>query len=50
MSLIIGIIVGAIAGIVAQRIMGGEAPYGLIGDIILGIIGGGVGSFLFGLL
>ena len=50
MSLIYGIIIGAVAGILAQKIMSEDAPYGIIGDIVLGIIGGAVGSYLLGLI
>jgi uncharacterized membrane protein YeaQ/YmgE (transglycosylase-associated protein family) len=50
MSLIVAIIVGALAGYAAQYIMKTEAPYGLIGDIVLGIIGGIVGDAVLGLV
>jgi uncharacterized membrane protein YeaQ/YmgE (transglycosylase-associated protein family) len=41
------IIVGLVAGLLASLIMGG---YGLIADIIIGIIGAFVGSWIFGKL
>lgn len=50
MGLIIGILIGLAAGYAAGHIMKGERPYGLWGDLGLGILGGFVGSFLFGLL
>jgi uncharacterized membrane protein YeaQ/YmgE (transglycosylase-associated protein family) len=43
-SIILWIIVGAIAGWVAQLLVGGG--YGLIGTIVLGIIGAVVGGFI----
>jgi len=41
--------IGAIAGFVARKIMGGTSPFGFIGDIILGIAGGVVGGYLMAL-
>ena len=46
---IIKIALWALAGMIASRIMKGE-PSGLLGNIILGLIGGVVGNFLFSLL
>jgi len=43
------IIIGAIAGFLAGKIMKGEG-FGIIGNIIIGIIGGFVGRFLLGLI
>lgn len=43
------IIIGAIAGLLAGKIMKGGG-FGLIINIVLGIIGGFVGSWLFGVL
>jgi uncharacterized membrane protein YeaQ/YmgE (transglycosylase-associated protein family) len=40
------IIVGLVAGILASLVMGGSG-YGLIGDIIIGIVGAFVGSWIF---
>jgi uncharacterized membrane protein YeaQ/YmgE (transglycosylase-associated protein family) len=48
-GLLITLVVGAIAGWLAGQIMKGSG-YGLIGDIIIGVIGGFVGSWLWGLL
>jgi uncharacterized membrane protein YeaQ/YmgE (transglycosylase-associated protein family) len=39
-TLIVWLVIGAVAGILARKIMGGISPFGLIGDIILGIAGG----------
>ena len=44
MPLIYSIIAGVIAGIIAQKNMGEDAPYGIIGDILLFIVGGSVVS------
>jgi uncharacterized membrane protein YeaQ/YmgE (transglycosylase-associated protein family) len=45
-SLIIVLVVGVVAGWLAGRIMRG-AGFGLIGDIVVGIIGAFVASLLF---
>lgn len=46
MSILTWIIVGLIAGVLASLVMGGTG-YGLIGDIIIGIVGAFVGGWLF---
>lgn len=43
------ILIGALVGFLAGHIMRGEG-FGAIGNIILGIFGGIIGRFLFGLL
>ena len=48
MGILSWIVVGLIAGWLASQVMRGG--YGLIGDIILGIVGGLVGGFLATLL
>ena len=48
-TLLIILAIGAIAGWLAGVIMKGGG-YGLLGDIIIGIIGAFVGGMLFGLL
>ena len=40
------LIVGLIAGVLASLVMGGTG-YGLIGDIIIGIVGAFVGGWIF---
>jgi uncharacterized membrane protein YeaQ/YmgE (transglycosylase-associated protein family) len=53
MDLIIGIIVGAIAGVAALYVVHRRTPsepLEWIGAILVGIIGGWLGSFLFGLI
>jgi uncharacterized membrane protein YeaQ/YmgE (transglycosylase-associated protein family) len=46
MTLLTWLIVGLVAGVLASMIMGGTG-YGLIGDIIIGIVGAFVGGWLF---
>jgi len=48
-GLIAWLVVGLIAGWLAGQFMKGGG-YGLVGDIVLGIIGAFVGGFLFSLL
>ena len=49
MSIIIFLLIGAIAGWLAGQIMSGGG-FGLIGDIVGGIIGAFIGGWLFGAL
>ena len=46
MTILTWIIVGLIAGVLASLVMGGTG-YGLIGDIIIGIVGAFVGGWIF---
>ena len=46
MSILAWLVLGLIAGFLASRVMGGGG-YGLIGDIIVGIIGAFIGGFIF---
>ena len=48
-SLLIFLVIGAVAGWIAGTIMKGRG-FGLIGNIIVGVIGSFVGGFLFRLL
>jgi uncharacterized membrane protein YeaQ/YmgE (transglycosylase-associated protein family) len=48
-NIVLIIIIGAIAGWLAGKIMKGRG-FGLLGNIVIGIIGAFVGGFLFGLL
>src|SRR6266568_1943841 len=48
-SLIWWLIVGLIAGFLASRVMRGGG-YGIVGDIIAGLVGAFIGGWLFGLL
>lgn len=49
MDIIISIIIGAAAGWLAGKMMKSKSE-GIVWNIILGIVGGFVGSWLFGLL
>lgn len=49
MSVIVALLVGLVAGIIASWLMPGGAS-GWIMNIILGLLGGFVGNWLFGLL
>jgi uncharacterized membrane protein YeaQ/YmgE (transglycosylase-associated protein family) len=49
MSIILFLLIGAIAGWLAGNLMKGGG-FGLIGNIVVGIIGAFIGGFLFGLL
>jgi uncharacterized membrane protein YeaQ/YmgE (transglycosylase-associated protein family) len=40
------IVIGLVAGVLASLVMGGTG-YGIIGDIIIGIVGAFVGGWLF---
>jgi uncharacterized membrane protein YeaQ/YmgE (transglycosylase-associated protein family) len=48
-SLIMFLVIGLIAGWLASRIMRGGG-FGLVGDLIIGVIGAVLGGWLFGLL
>ena len=45
MSILIWLIVGLVAGVLASMVVGGG--YGILGDIVVGIIGAFVGGWLF---
>ena len=49
MTFLTWIIVGLVAGVLASLVMGGTG-YGIIGDIIIGIIGAFVGGWVFSVL
>jgi uncharacterized membrane protein YeaQ/YmgE (transglycosylase-associated protein family) len=48
-SLLVTLIVGAVAGWLAGLVMRGSG-YGIIGDIIVGLLGAFIGSYLFRVL
>jgi uncharacterized membrane protein YeaQ/YmgE (transglycosylase-associated protein family) len=50
MSIIAWIVVGAIAGWIASKVVPGDEGYGVLGGLIAGIVGALVGGWLFGLL
>ncbi|MAS35170.1 MAG: GlsB/YeaQ/YmgE family stress response membrane protein [Anaerolineaceae bacterium] len=49
-ELLIWIVVGAVAGLLASLVMRTSPPYGLVGDMLIGIAGGLLGGFLFNLM
>ena len=50
MSIIAWLVVGAIAGWIAGKVVPGDEGYGVLGTIIAGIVGALLGGFLFGLI
>jgi uncharacterized membrane protein YeaQ/YmgE (transglycosylase-associated protein family) len=49
MSILSWIIFGFIVGAVAKWVVPGDAPGGIIGDIVVGVLGAFIGGWLFGL-
>ena len=49
MTFLAWLIVGLVAGVLASLVMGGTG-YGLVGDIIIGIVGAFVGGWIFSAL
>jgi uncharacterized membrane protein YeaQ/YmgE (transglycosylase-associated protein family) len=49
MSLVWFLLIGAVAGFLAGKIMKGKG-FGIIGNIVVGVIGAVLGGFLFGVL
>jgi uncharacterized membrane protein YeaQ/YmgE (transglycosylase-associated protein family) len=47
MHLIFWILVGIVAGALAKRVVPGEGPGGVLGDLITGVIGALAGGWLF---
>lgn len=45
-SLIVWLVIGGGAGLVARNILGGQPPFGKVGDIVLGIAGAIVGGMI----
>jgi uncharacterized membrane protein YeaQ/YmgE (transglycosylase-associated protein family) len=50
MSFFAWLVVGALAGWIASKVVPGDERYGWLGGLIAGIVGGVVGGWLFGLL
>ena len=48
MGIILFLIMGLIAGLIARFLVPGDDPMGWIGTLILGVIGAVIGGFLFG--
>jgi uncharacterized membrane protein YeaQ/YmgE (transglycosylase-associated protein family) len=47
MGIMAWIIVGIIAGWMAKRVIPGEGPAGLLGDLVIGVVGAIVGGWIF---
>ncbi|HKV46407.1 MAG TPA: GlsB/YeaQ/YmgE family stress response membrane protein [bacterium] len=47
MSILAWIIVGIIAGWLAKKVIPGEGPGGVLGDLVIGVIGAIVGGWIF---
>ena len=45
--LVFWIIVGIVAGLLAKMVVPGEAPGGVIADLVIGVIGAFLGGWLF---
>ena len=48
LGLILFLIMGLVAGLIARAIMPGRDPMGWIGTMVLGVVGAFIGGFLFG--
>jgi Predicted membrane protein len=48
--LLVWLLIGGVAGFLAGTFMGSRSPFGMIGDIVLGILGAVVGGWLLGAL
>ncbi len=48
--LLVWLVIGGVAGFLAGNMMGATRPYGVPGDVILGILGSVAGGWLLGLL
>ena len=46
-ALIVWLVIGGIAGLVARNFLGGTSPFGKVGDIVLGVAGAVVGGMVF---
>jgi uncharacterized membrane protein YeaQ/YmgE (transglycosylase-associated protein family) len=49
-SIVVWVIVGAVAGWLASMVMGTNRSQGLLADIVVGIVGGVIGGFLLNAL
>lgn len=47
MGILLWIVFGLIVGIVARWLVPGEAPGGIIGDIIVGVLGAFIGGWIY---
>ena len=49
-SLIVWLLVGALAGWIASKVVGTDSQQGWMGNIVMGVLGALVGGFLFNLI
>ncbi|MEA3411644.1 MAG: GlsB/YeaQ/YmgE family stress response membrane protein [Pseudomonadota bacterium] len=49
-TLVVWVVIGAAAGLLARKILGGTPPFGTTGDVILGMAGSVVGGYIVALL
>ncbi len=49
-TLLVWLAIGAGAGFLAQKMMGGQSPGGLLGDLVLGILGAVAGGYALALV
>ncbi len=50
-TLIVWMVLGAVSGLLAPKLLGGKSPFGLTGDVLLGVVGavaGGYGMSMYG--
>ena len=47
MGIFAWIILGLIVGLVAKWIVPGKTPFGILGDIVIGIVGAFIGGFIY---
>ena len=47
MTILAWLIVGIIAGWLAKRVIPGEGPKGLLGDLVIGVVGAIAGGWIF---
>ena len=45
-TILIWMLIGAFAGVATRKLIGGDPPFGMVGDVVLGTVGGAVGGVL----
>ena len=49
-ALLLWLVIGGLAGWLAQRLLGSVGPWGIVGDVVVGLVGAVIGGYLLGLL
>ena len=49
-TMLIWIAIGALAGLAVRKLIGGDPPFGRVGDVVLGMVGGALGGMLVALI